>query len=80
MQPFDRWELDVRDVMGDDDMAVAVVELVAKEFAIKQADVVVASGATSRQKRLQLTGVDVRAAERIVDRLLAPAGPGGARH
>jgi uncharacterized protein len=58
----------------------AVVELVAREFAIKEADVVVTSGTSSRQKRLQLTGVDVRAAERIVDRLLTPAGPGGTRH
>jgi uncharacterized protein len=57
----------------------AVVDLVAREFAIKAADVVVTSGTSSRQKRLQLTGVDVRAAERIVDRLLAPAGP-AARH
>jgi ketosteroid isomerase-like protein len=29
MQPLDRWELNVRDVMGNDDMVVAVVELVA---------------------------------------------------
>jgi uncharacterized protein len=57
----------------------AVIELVAKEFALKKADVGVASGATSREKRLQLTGVDLRAAERVVDRLLAPT-PGSARH
>ena len=57
----------------------AVVELVAREFALKEADVVVTAGATSRQKRLQLTGLDVRAASRIVDRLLAPAGPGATR-
>jgi uncharacterized protein (TIGR00251 family) len=57
----------------------AVIELVAKEFALKKADVSVASGATSREKRLQLTGVDRRAAERVVDRLLAPT-PGSARH
>jgi uncharacterized protein (TIGR00251 family) len=53
----------------------AVVELVAREFALKAGDVVVTSGNTSRQKRLQLTGVDVRAAERVVDRLLSPSGP-----
>ena len=57
----------------------AVVELVAREFAIKEADVVVTSGASNQEKRLQLTGVDVRAAERVVDRLLASAGPGGTR-
>jgi uncharacterized protein len=57
----------------------AVIELVAREFALKKADVRVAAGATSRQKRLQLTGLDVPAAARIVDRLLAPV-PGTARH
>jgi uncharacterized protein len=57
----------------------AVIELVAKEFALKKADVNVASGVTSRDKRLQLTGVELRAAERVVDRLLAPT-PGSARH
>src|SRR5262249_34695604 len=29
MQPLDRWEIDVGDVMGNDDIAVAVVDLVA---------------------------------------------------
>jgi uncharacterized protein (TIGR00251 family) len=57
----------------------AVIDLVAKEFAVKKADVQVTSGATSRDKRLKLSGVDVRTAERVVDRLLAPA-PGSARH
>jgi uncharacterized protein len=49
----------------------AVVELVAREFNLKRADVSVISGAASRQKRLQLTGVDVGDAARVVDRLLA---------
>jgi uncharacterized protein len=49
----------------------AVVELVAREFNLKRADVSVISGASSRQKRLQLTGVDVADAARVVDRLLA---------
>jgi uncharacterized protein len=49
----------------------AVVELVAREFNLKRADVSVISGASSRQKRLQLTGVDVGDAARVVDRLLA---------
>jgi uncharacterized protein len=57
----------------------AVIELVTKEFALKKGDVSVTSGATSREKRLQLTGVELRAAERVVDRLLAPT-PGSARH
>ena len=48
----------------------AVVDLVAKEFNLKRADVVVLSGATSRDKRLKLGGLDQRAAEKIVDRLL----------
>ena len=37
----------------------AVVELVAKEFDLSRADVSVLSGASSRQKRMRLTGVDV---------------------
>jgi uncharacterized protein len=49
----------------------AVVELVAREFNLKRADVSVISGASSRQKRLQLTGVDGADAARVVDRLLA---------
>jgi uncharacterized protein (TIGR00251 family) len=48
----------------------AVVDLVAKEFNLKRADVDVLSGATSRDKRLKLGGLDQRAAEKIVDRLL----------
>ena len=46
------------------------MDLVAKEFNLKRADVVVLSGATSRDKRLKLGGLDQRAAEKIVDRLL----------
>ena len=49
----------------------AVVELVAKEFGLSRADVSVVSGASSRHKRLQLSGVDVADAVRVVDRLLA---------
>jgi uncharacterized protein (TIGR00251 family) len=48
----------------------AVVDLVAKEFNLKSADVDVVSGASSRDKRLKLKGIDRKAAERIVDRLL----------
>jgi uncharacterized protein YggU (UPF0235/DUF167 family) len=44
---------------------------VAREFNLKRADVSVISGASSRQKRLQLTGVDVGDAARVVDRLVA---------
>jgi uncharacterized protein len=57
----------------------AVVELVAKEFAVKKDDVRITSGASNRQKRVLLTGVGLRAAERVVDRLLAPT-PGTGRH
>src|SRR5919106_4792860 len=49
----------------------AVVELVAKEFAVKKDAVRITSGTSSRQKRVLLGGVDVKAAERVVDRLLA---------
>ena len=57
----------------------AVVDLVAREFGLKKSDIQITSGASSRQKRLQLSGVAVKAAARVVDRLLAPA-PGAARH
>jgi hypothetical protein len=57
----------------------AVVELVAKEFALKKADVRITSGASSREKRVLLAGVQLRAAERVLDRLLTP-GPGAPRH
>jgi uncharacterized protein YggU (UPF0235/DUF167 family) len=56
-----------------------VVELVAKEFALGKNAVVVTPGATSREKRLGLSGVDLPAATRMVDRLLAPSGPGDRR-
>ena len=49
----------------------AVVALVAKEFNLSRADVSVISGASSRQKRMRLAGVDVTDAVRAVDRLLA---------
>lgn len=58
----------------------AVVELVAKEFALGKDAVSVTSGASSRQKRLRLGGLDLKAAARVVDRLLAPSGPGDSRH
>jgi uncharacterized protein len=57
----------------------AVIELVAREFALNKSDVQITSGASSRQKRVRLSGVDVKAATRVVDRLLAPT-PGAARH
>lgn len=56
----------------------AVVDLVASEFGIARGAVSVISGATSRQKRLRLEGVDMRRAERVIDRLLADES-GGAR-
>ena len=48
----------------------AVVELVAREFNLKSADVKVTSGASSREKRLTLVGVAERDAEKVIDRLL----------
>ena len=53
----------------------AVVELVAKEFNLKAAAVAVTSGASSPDKRLKLTGLELKAAERIVDRLLDTPRP-----
>jgi uncharacterized protein (TIGR00251 family) len=49
----------------------AVVELMARGLNLKRADVSVISGASSMQKRVQLTGVDVGDAARVVDRRLA---------
>jgi uncharacterized protein YggU (UPF0235/DUF167 family) len=57
----------------------AVVELVAREFNLKRADVVVTSGASSRAKRLKLSGLSVEAAGRVVDRLLDVTHPRPAR-
>jgi uncharacterized protein YggU (UPF0235/DUF167 family) len=48
----------------------AVLELVAKEFNLKCTDVEVTSGASSRAKRLKLSGMSVQAAARVIDRLL----------
>ncbi|HWC68057.1 MAG TPA: DUF167 domain-containing protein [Acidimicrobiales bacterium] len=53
----------------------AVLELVAKEFNLKRADVAVTSGATSRAKKLRLSGLSVDAAARVVDRLLDSSRP-----
>jgi uncharacterized protein (TIGR00251 family) len=53
----------------------AVLALVAKEFNLKRADVTVASGASSRTKRLKLNGLSLQAAARVVDRLLENARP-----
>jgi hypothetical protein len=57
----------------------AVVELLAKEFALKKDEVRITTGASNRQKRVLLSGVGLRAAQRVVDRLLAPE-PGAPRH
>ena len=52
-----------------------VVELVAKEFNLKPAAVSMTSGASSPDKRLKLSGLELKAAERIVDRLLDTPRP-----
>jgi uncharacterized protein len=49
----------------------AVVELVAREFRIPASSVSITAGAASRQKRVQLAGVDVAAAGLVIDRILA---------
>ena len=58
----------------------AVVELVAREFNLKSAAVHLTSGASNRRKRLKLDGVEVKDAERMIDRLLDDAAAGGSRH
>jgi uncharacterized protein (TIGR00251 family) len=57
----------------------AVVELVAREFNLKREAVTLTSGATSRQKRLKLEGVEERDAARVIDRLLDTPGAGPSR-
>ena len=52
-----------------------VVALVAREFNVKEAAVTLTAGTSSRQKRVKLEGIDVRAAERVIDRLLEPSTP-----
>jgi uncharacterized protein (TIGR00251 family) len=52
-----------------------VLELVAKEFNLKRADVAVTSGASSRAKRLTLSGLSLHAAARVIDRLLDTSHP-----
>ena len=51
----------------------AVVALVAKSFGLASADVELVSGASSRQKRVRLGGLERDDAERLVDTLLANA-------
>jgi uncharacterized protein (TIGR00251 family) len=53
----------------------AVLELVAKEFNLKRADVAVTAGASSRAKRLKLSGLSLQAAARVIDRLLDTPHP-----
>jgi uncharacterized protein (TIGR00251 family) len=58
----------------------AVVDLVASLLGTKPADVEVVSGASSRTKRVKVTGVDVDEVRRTLEREIAggnkPAGPG----
>ena len=48
----------------------AVVELVAREFHLAADKVEITAGASSRQKRVRLAGVDVEAAGVVIDRIL----------
>lgn len=50
---------------------LAVIELVADAFGVTPADVTLLAGASGRQKRLLVAGLDGARAERAVDRLLA---------
>ena len=45
---------------ADDRANAAVIDLVAKEFNVKRADVAITSGDKSRAKRLKLNGLDLR--------------------
>ena len=60
---------------ADDRANAAVIDLVAKEFNLKRADVTITSGDKSRAKRLRLNGLDMRQASQAVERLLGPRRP-----
>ncbi len=64
---------------ADDRANAAVIDLVAKEFNVKRADVAITSGDKSRAKRLKLNGLDVQQASRVVERLLGPRRPDSSR-
>ena len=53
----------------------AVAELVARTLGCKPAAVEVVGGRTSRDKRVQVTGVELAEAERLIDLALEPHGP-----
>ena len=55
----------------DDRANEALVAFVAKEFGLRRADVTIRSGASSRHKRLELAGIDLVSAIRILEQLLA---------
>jgi hypothetical protein len=57
----------------------AVVDLMAREFDLKAAGVSLISGGSSRQKRLRLDGVEMRRAERVIDRLVDQSAAGSKR-
>lgn len=49
----------------------AVVALMAEEFGLAKSDVEIVSGASGRQKRVRLGGLELADAARAVDRVLA---------
>lgn len=55
----------------------AVVALVAKEFGLAAADVVIVSGETSREKRVRLADLELDDAAKHVERILEGATLGG---
>jgi len=57
----------------------AVVDLVSREFDLKKDGVSVISGGSSRQKRVRLDGVEMRRAERVIDRLVEQSAGGAIR-
>ena len=57
----------------------ALAETLAEAFGVKVAQVTLVSGQTSRVKRFRIEGVDMEHLDRIVERLLADAGPARTR-
>jgi uncharacterized protein (TIGR00251 family) len=57
----------------------AVTKLLAETFGVKAAQVVLASGESSRHKRFRITGVESDDVRRLLEAALNPAALGGPR-
>ena len=65
-------------LMGDDEAATyeALTRLLAETFGLRNDQVSLSGGASSRLKRFQLAGVDLDDFRRLLERSLEPGGAG----